>query len=138
MTLTLADVREALATDLRTIPDVNADAYLVSHVRSPVHAMIDVSAEYDITMARGGDTYPLVVQVYVQRSDEIAAQRRLDQLRDGDDTMSIKAVLEAGTCAGLAGVSYVRVWRAGRTNLVDVGAPGVQYLMAEWECEVVA
>lgn len=125
-------VRGAFADALRTITGLNADGYLEDMVRPP-HAMVDCSIDYDMTMARGADTYQFVVLVYGQRQNAEQTQKFFDKLRDPSDTESLKQVLEGD--ANLAAlVQYVRVRTVGRPQVVTSAT--ADYLMIEAEVEV--
>lgn len=132
--MSIATVREAVATALRDGCSINATPYLASKIRPP-HAMVSYKVTYDMTMARGADEYLFTVSVYAQRDNEIQSQKLLDRLSDPHDATGVKQILEGDS--GVAGVvDYIRVASTGDLQVVEIGSPGVQYLTVEFVCEV--
>lgn len=134
--MTIAAVRSAMGTALRTISVLHVDEYVVTSVRPP-HAMIDFRAEYDLTFGRGADEYTFYVMVYDQFQQPEQSERRLDQLRDPNAAAGtgIKATLEANATLA-AQVDYIRVVNDGGP-IVPVTIGNADYLRLSFECEVV-
>lgn len=134
--MSVANVRSALGTALRTISALHADEYVVTSVRPP-HAMVDFRMDYDLTFARGGHGYTFYVMVYDQLQQPEQSQRRLDQLRDPEAAAGtgIKQTLE-GDATLAAQVDYIRVVNDGGP-IVPVTIGNADYLRLTFECEVV-
>lgn len=126
---------EALAACLNSVDGLrcNSDGLLRDQVNPP-EAMIDFEVDYDLTFARGADTYSFFVMVFDQRKSERASQLRLRAWRDGTSDDALKYVIEndAGVAAAC---DYTRVVSAGRPTVVTIGT--VDYLMIELQLEVV-
>lgn len=131
--MTIATVRSAMATALRTISGLRASEYLTEQVKTP-HAMIDFEVEPDLTFGRGADVYRFQVTVFSDRAAERASQVFLDTLRDPQATDGIKYVLEHDATLA-AQVDYCRVTRIGKTEIIPVS--GVEYLAVTFDAEVV-
>lgn len=132
----IAEIRAGIADRLSSIVGLNVDPYMVERIRPP-HAMIDFEIDYDLVLGRSKDTYPFSVIVFVQRDNSLAGQRLLDGLRDPNNPSSVKQVLENGDLFAVD-VDYVQVKKASRVQVVSHGNPAVEYLMVEFEVEVVA
>lgn len=131
--MSVASVRSAFGTALRTISGLNVDEYIAEGIRPP-HAMVDCEIDYDLTFARGAHTYRFIVLLWMFRSDPEQSQKSLDVLRDPEDSGGIKQTLE-GNATLAAAVDYVRVVRVGRPQIATVG--NTDYLLVEFEVEVV-
>lgn len=133
--MSLPDIREALAETLRTIPRLNATPYITDAVVAP-QAMFDFELVPNVVFAEGAHQYDFVIDVYLERSHEVAAQRYLDGLRDPEAAQGLKLVLEDSDSPLSSHVHYAKVTRIGRVEPVTVGA--TEYLTFPCELEVVA
>jgi hypothetical protein len=76
--------------------------YRPPNVTAP-HATIGLpSTDYDVTMARGGDTLNIQVLVYVSRADDQHGQRMIDEYMAGHGARSVKTALEDASLTGLS------------------------------------
>lgn len=132
--MTVADVREALAAALRTIPGLRASEYLTDEVVPP-HAMFDYTVEPHMVFARGADVYRFTIQVFCSRSSDGASQKFLDLLRDPASSTGLLQVVETDSTLA-AVVDYARVTSVGAIQIAPV-KPGVEYLMVPFEVEIV-
>jgi len=131
--MSIATVRSAMATALRTIDGLRASEYITEQVSTP-QAMFDYEVEPDLTFARGGDVYRFTVLVACERSPERASQVYLDLLRDPSSSTAVKYVLENNATLA-AQVDYARVTRIGRVDPRVIGA--TEYLCCDFDVEVV-
>lgn len=127
---TIAEVREALASACR----IRATAYITDSVNTPVAVVSLNDVNYDIVMGRGGDEWQYTIAVYASRTNEKAAQKYLDDLREPTGDTSLKTLVEGD--AGLAElVDYARVRTASPVRAAAVGQ--AQYLFVEFAVEIV-
>lgn len=131
--MTVATIRAAMGTALRTISGLHVSDYIVDEILPP-HAMFDYAVEPHMVFARGADVYRFRVKVFVSQSSDVAGQKYLDLLRDPSTTTNLAYVLETDTTLA-AQVDYVRVTSIGEVQIASVGS--ADYLMVEWEVEVV-
>lgn len=130
--MTVAAARTALAAAVDTISGLRCpDGYIRGKVNPP-EAMIDYEVNYDLTFARGADSYLFKIKVFDELTSERAAQARLDTWRDGNDTASIKYVIENYSTGAY---DYARVVSA--TDITVATVAGVDYLMVSFDVEVV-
>lgn len=132
--MTIAALRTAMATALRTIPKLHVSEYMTAEV-SPPHAMFDFSVEPHLTFARGGDVYRFTVQVFTSRGADTASQKFLDKLRDPGNTEGLIRVLETDATLAAA-CDYARVTSVSGVQIANP-KPNVEYLMIEALVEVV-
>jgi hypothetical protein len=128
----LSDLREAIATQLQTVPNLTVSQFRVNAVQAP-HAIISVpSGQYDSTMGRGSDTVTVQIIVLVSRADDETGLALLDEFVVGHGLRSIKTVVEQASGDGL---SFVRVigFEIGTTSAPD----GSEYIAATFDAEAV-
>lgn len=128
----LADLRQAIADQLITIPGLSVSMYRPGLVDAP-HAVISIgSGRYDSTMARGSDAVTMQILLYVTRADDADALGFLDEYVTGHGDRSIKTAVERASGDGL---SYCRVtgYEVGTASIPD----GSEYLAATFEVEAV-
>lgn len=133
--MTLAAIREAMATDLATVADLRPVEYVQDQVtvnqaviqRGPV-AYHMVFGAVDATK----HTYQFTVLVYANRSDPRSAQIALDGYCEPS---SLPDALENGTALD-AITDYVWVKSASEVRQATVGTTG--YLLVTFEVEVCA
>lgn len=123
-----------MGTALRTISGLHVSDYIVDEVVPP-HAMFDFAITPHYVFARGADKFTFKVKVFASMSAEVAGQKFLDTLRDPSATSTnVAYVLEEN--ATLAGqIQSLEVKSVSEVQVATVGA--VDYLMCEWEAEVV-
>lgn len=130
--MSVATARTALAAAVDSISNIRCpDGYIRGRI-TPPEAMIDYVVAYDLTFARGADSYTFKVKVFDTMTDERSAQARMDAWRDGNDTGSIKYAIENYATAAY---DYARVTDASDISVATVA--GVDYLMIEFDVEVV-
>lgn len=130
----LAQIREGLATALRTIPDVQISAYLLSKPTPPTF-MVGGPDEVGLLDEFGGaPTWTLPVIAYTGLAQDIGAQKRLDLYLAPDGPTSIRAAIEADpTLGGIVDSVVVSSITGYRSYLME---GNVVYLGAEWTAEV--
>lgn len=131
--MSVATVREKMATALRTITDLKASEYITESINPPM-AMFDYRVNPDLTFARGADVYTFTVRVFAARTPERASQVFLDLIRDPSTAGGVKRTLEDN--ADLAAVvDYVHVTEISEVEPVTVG--NADYLSVRFTAEVV-
>jgi hypothetical protein len=95
--VSIAALREGLATNLRTISGLRVVSYSPDAVEVPMAIVGAPSIDYDTAMARGSDEYTFTVDVLVSRAVSRAAQKELDAYCDPG---SIKAAIESDRTLG--------------------------------------
>lgn len=131
--MSIASVRTALATALRTISDLKVSEYITDEL-TPPHAMFDYAIEPHMVFARGADVYRFNVKVFANRSSDTASQKYLDLLRDPSTAGGLIQTIEEDATLDAA-VDYARVTSVGEIQIANVG--GAEYLMIEAQVEVV-
>ena len=132
----LADIREALAASLASIPNLHQSGYLLANPTPPFAEVYPVAKVYDRAMQRGLDVWHLNVRVGVGMGLSLGAQRSLDAFIADIGTSSIKAAIEDDRTLGGV-VEFVRVTRCDAYRMFErQGSSAV--LGAEWEVEVLA
>lgn len=132
--MTVADIRAALTTALRTIPGLHVSPYMTDEIVVP-HAMFDFALEPHLVFGRGADVYRFTVQVFASRSSDLPSQKYLDELRDPTNTEGLVRVIETDSTLAAA-VDYARVTGISAVQIAPV-KPNVEYLMIEATVEVV-
>lgn len=137
--MSLTDARESIATALATIPNLRATTYLTDQINPPPgggFAMIEFGQIDDLVFGGTKNRYPLNIKVFAPRSSERVSQMFFDTVRDPHAVTGIKPVLEANAGV-LAACDYLYVNHPDNPSVVAIGSPGVEYLMLEFEGEVV-
>jgi hypothetical protein len=98
---TLAQLREGLAANLRTISsDVQVSPYVLAKPTPPAIDILPARVEYHRTFGNGLEHHTFLVQAYVASGLDEAAQRRLDEFVDSG---VIRQALESDqTLGGIA------------------------------------
>lgn len=132
----MGDLREALAANLATIPDLAESAYVLGNPTAPCAEVMPGPVTYDRTMQRGTDMLRFTIRVYVGASLDVAAQKRLDPMLNSSGPYSVKEAVEQDrTLGGLA--DHTRVTEStGYRIYAREGTPAL--LGAEWTVEVLA
>lgn len=131
--MSIASVRTAMATALRTISGLRVSEYLVDEIVVP-HAMFDFAVEPHMVFARGADVYRFSVKVFASRSSDQPSQKYLDLLRDPTTSGGLIQTLETDATLAAA-VDYARVTSISPVQIAQVGL--TEYLMIEAQVEVV-
>jgi hypothetical protein len=131
---TITELRDGLATNLRTITGLRVAAEVPDNPNPP-QAIIQLrSVDYDGAFQRGMTTYFFIITVLVGRVSEREAQRRLDAYVS-NGASSIK--LAAETDKSLNGKAFdVRV--SEMTNISAVLLGETSYLSADFTATVYA
>lgn len=132
----LADVREALVSNLSTITGVQWSAYMLANPTLPYGEIVPAETEFDLAMDRGLDRYVLTVRVFVGQMSDIGAQKNLDEFLAGSGARSVKAAVEAAPDLGGACDDLRVTGVSGYRQFVFEGKPPA--LGAEWRVEVIA
>ena len=132
----LGDIREGFATALREIDGLQAYAYMLAQPTLPAAWVIPDEIEYDMAFGRGHDDWYMLVQVFVSSGiDDLAAQKRLDQMLASAGPLSVKEALEADATLGdLIEDLRVETCSGYRTYPRQDGS---MWLGAEWRVKVV-
>jgi hypothetical protein len=99
---TIAQIREGIATNLRTIAGLRTTDTVPDNPQPPVAIVSPSSIQYDLSFQRGLDLHNFVVMIIVGRASERNAQRTLDLFCAGTGASSVKAAIESNrTLTGL-------------------------------------
>lgn len=125
-------IRDAIKTQLQTIPGLRAYDTLSLVVNAPAAVVIwgDPAIEYDESFS-GGDKLRFVIVAIVALVSDRTAQDSLDGYLDNSGATSIKSAVE-GTLGGL--VADCNVTTATKPGVYPVG--GVNYLGVRFNVEV--
>ena len=130
-TTTVTAIREAMAVNLGTIPNVQISAYMLVSPVPPVIHVFPAGVEYDRGMHRGLDILTFTVEVFVAMGLDVGAQMRVDRMLSPSGTESVKAALEADrTLGGI--VSDLWVERVSGYRLVELPEMEQKALSADW------
>jgi hypothetical protein len=99
---TIAQIREGIATNLRTIAGLRTTDTVPDNPQPPVAIVMPSSIQYDLSFQRGLDLHNFVVMIVVGRASERSAQRALDLFCEGTGSSSVKTAIESNrTLTGL-------------------------------------
>lgn len=125
----MADLREALAATLASLPGVQESAYVLANSTPPCAHVEPAPIDYDLAMQRGLDDWMFIVSVYVGMSTDIGAQKTLDEFIDPTGSLSVKTLIEAdrtlgGVCDTLqvTGCSGYKTYVSPRSSNMVLGA----------------
>jgi hypothetical protein len=134
MTTTVTDLREGLATNLRTIAGLRVSAEVPDNPTPPVAVVQLRGVDYDGSFQRGMTTYNFVITLIVGRVAEREAQRRLDAYVS-NGASSVKLAVESDKQLG--GKAFdVRVSEMNNIGAVLLGE--TTYLSADFTATVYA
>jgi hypothetical protein len=133
----LSDIRDGIATRLRTISGLRVRDYVEGQVEPPM-ALVGFPSEidYDEAMARGMDDHTIPIRVYVASQVNRAANDALEGYlakTAADDPKSIKAAIEGDRTLG-GKVQDCVVRRMTGAGVVEHGS--LQYLAADFELTI--
>lgn len=132
----MADLREALAASLSSLPGVQENAYVLGNPSPPTVEVEPGVIEYDLAMQRGLDKWMFIVRLFIATTTDIGVQKRLDEFIDPTGSMSVKTLIEVdrslgGTCdfVRVISCSGYRTYASGRSaSSISLGA--------EWTVQV--
>jgi hypothetical protein len=131
---TITELRDGLATNLRTITGLRVSAEVPDNPNPPQAVIQLRSVDYDGAFQRGMTTYSFVITVLVGRVAEREAQRRLDAYVS-NGASSIKLAAEKDKSLG--GKAFdVRVSEMSNISAVLLGE--TSYLAADFTATVYA
>lgn len=129
--MNLADVMDAVASQLDTIPGLRAFGYPNVEPRPPTAVVsFPLDYEYDMAYGRGADRMTLPVIVIVGRADERTARDLLSVYLDGSGLLSVKTVLESGIYQAFDTIRVMKV----ETDVQTFG--GADYLTALFHLDI--
>ncbi len=109
--MSLLTLRQGIATNLATISGLRTSWFVPDNPSPPIAIVVPDRVDYDVSMARGSDTFTFQVLVIAGRIAERSAQSTLDAYLDSTGSASIKAAIESDkTLAGAAHSCRVTGW----------------------------
>jgi hypothetical protein len=109
--VTLEQIRQGIATNLSTISGLRTSWFVPDNPSPPIAIVVPERVDYDVSFARGSDTYALNVLIIGGRINERAAQSSLDSFLDSTGTASVKTAIESDkTLGGAAHSLRVADW----------------------------
>ncbi len=128
---TVSELRQGLAAQIATIPNLRVSDVMVDAPRPPQAVIAPLRLDYDLNARRGADEYQFVVTLIVGRADSRTAQNSLDAFIVGEN--SVKAAIEADrTLGGKANTCRVTEMR----NYGAISVGDQLYLGCEFVVEV--
>jgi len=107
----LAAIRNGMADNLSTIPDIQVSPYMLSAPTPPAVHILPDTCEYDLAMRAGLHELTMMVQIFVSITTDQGAQVLLDQYLAPTGAQSVKAALEADrTLGGACQDSHVQMF----------------------------
>jgi hypothetical protein len=135
MAVSIADLRNGLATNLQTITGLRVTSMVPDQVNPPIAIISLDKINYQRAFARGLTEYLFKITVIVSRQSERNAQQKLDQYVASDGTYSVLEALETDRSLG---------GKAADSTMVSLDAYGsvvigeTTYLSAEFSVQVFA
>lgn len=135
MAVSIADLRNGLATNLQTITGLRVTSTVPDQVNPPIAIISLDKINYQRAFARGLTEYLFKITVIVSRQSERNAQQNLDQYVASDGTYSVLNALETDRSLG---------GKAADSTMVSLDAYGsvvigeTTYLSAEFSVQVFA
>lgn len=109
--MTLAAIRQGIAANLSTISGLRTSWFVPDNPSPPIAIVVPERVDYDVSFARGSDTYALNVLIIGGRINERTAQSSLDAFLDSTGTSSVKTAIESDkTLGGAAHSLRVTDW----------------------------
>lgn len=131
---TALEIREGIATALKTIPGMQASPYVLGNITPPSAYVLRGPVAYDQAMEGGTHTWTFVVRAFVASVTDIGAAARLDEFLAPSGTRSIKAAIEDDpTLGGVVDDLHVTQATGEQEFVRDQGGP---LLFSEWTVEV--
>jgi hypothetical protein len=133
--VSIATIRDGLATNLQTITGLRATADITDNPTPPIAIVQLNRVEYDNAFNKGLTIYNFVISVVVGRASERTAQDRLNAFATPSGASSIKLAVQSDRTLG--GSAYdVRVSEMQNIGAVLLG--GENYLAADFAVQVYA
>ena len=139
--MSIAAIRQGLATNLATIPEVQVSAYILSNPTPPTVWVAGISIEFDQAMGQRlagfsyTDQYTATIQGFVALNDDVGNQALLDSLLAGSGVYSVKTALEADKTLGGASDT---LWVSATTAPALSTFLTMSLLLAEWTVTIIA
>lgn len=133
--MSIADLRDGIATNLRTISGLRASETIPDNFSPPIAVISLTNVLYNEAFAKGLTQYNFIVSVIVGRVAEREAQRRLDTYTS-NGSASVKSAIESDRTLGSAAYD-VRVTEMTNIGTVLLGGD-VTYLSADFAVSVYA
>ena len=131
----ITDLREGIATNLRTISGLRVSAELPENVNPPQAVVAFDRVEYHQSFKNGMASYNFTIQLIVSRVEERNAQRYLDAYVSTTGASSVLLAVESDkTLGGKAFDTYVSEMSS--YGLINIGDN--TYLAAEFQVQVLA
>ena len=109
--MSLVTLRQGIANNLATISGLRTSWFVPDNPSPPIAIVVPERVDYDVSFARGSDTFYLNVLIIGGRINERSAQSTLDAYLDSTGSASIKAAIESDkTLAGAAHSLRVTDW----------------------------
>jgi hypothetical protein len=109
--VTLAAIRQGIAANLSTISGLRTSWFVPDNPSPPIAIVVPERVDYDVSFARGSDTFYLNVLIIGGRINERTAQSSLDAFLDSTGTSSVKTAIESDkTLGGAAHSLRVTDW----------------------------
>lgn len=132
----IGDIREGIAANLATIPDVQVSAYMKSSPTPPTIQVFPDEIEYD--EADDADLLNFTVQAFVGNVGDKATQQRLDKMLARWGAYSVKTAIESDTTLGGA-AQTLRVTKCTGYQVYQLASvPNAAVMGAQWTVEVYA
>ena len=106
--MTLTAIRQGIAANLSTISGLRTSWFVPDNPSPPIAIVVPDRVDYDVSFARGSDTFYVNVLLIGGRINERSAQTSLDAFLDSKGSSSVKAAIESDKTLGGAAHS-VRV-----------------------------
>lgn len=109
--MSLMQLRQGIASNLATISGLRTSWFVPDNPSPPIAIVVPDRVDYDVSMARGSDTFAFQVLIIAGRINERSAQSTLDAFLDSTGSASIKAAIESDkTLGGAAHSARVTDW----------------------------
>lgn len=133
---TVDEVRQALATQLSTIPQLHGYGYSPTNLDVPCAVVSLPSIPEDLSFQSGLELHTYLVTVYVSEADIKSGEIRLAGYLSAAGDTSVKACLntKGPNCLGVTGVSEIRVSARRAVPPLELGEE--PYLAAEFSVDV--
>ena len=138
--MSLAAIRQGLATALTAIPEVQVSPYIIPPT-PPTIWVATVQLQYDIAYGsrlagmKYTDEYTVTIQALADTGDWQRGQETLDQFMAGSGGYSVKEALEADkTLGGACDTLYVSEATGPTLNTFQTSS----YLLSEWQVTIIA
>jgi hypothetical protein len=132
--LSIADIREGLAKNIATIPNLRVSAEIPDNPSPPIAVIALNNVSYDLDFNRGMTLYNFTVTLIVGRVAERDAQRKLDAFA-GNGERSIKTAVQIDRQLGGAAFD-VRLSEMSTLGALNLGEQ--TYLAADFAVQVYA